>query len=145
MNNVTIFPTPSMDPTTSAIVGEDPMEKTLSDIVEIYILVVFFVIGAPLNLISFYKLLRSLRQCRTGSLTGRISINLLRLHLNMADLMTIFIYTTSQIGWLTTRQWLGGDLLCRIIKFFHTFVFYLVSFIIVCIAIDRVYGAYKLR
>ncbi|KAE9548174.1 hypothetical protein FO519_008614 [Halicephalobus sp. NKZ332] len=133
-----------------AIVNEDPMQKTLSDIVEIYILALCFVIGAPLNLISFYKLFKTFRRSRTGTYSSRLSgasggqINLLRLHLNMADLMTIFIYTTSQIGWLTTRQWLGGDFLCKLIKFFHTFVFYLTSFIIVCISIDRVYGAYKL-
>ncbi|KAI6190500.1 Gonadotropin-releasing hormone receptor [Aphelenchoides bicaudatus] len=52
----------------------------------------------------------------------------------------MFIYTTSQIIWM----WYGGDFLCRVCKFFHTFSFYLNSFVVACIAIDRVFGTYNL-
>lgn len=46
---------------------------------------------------------------------------------------------------LSYFQWYAGDFLCRVCKFFHTFGFYLNSFVICCIAIDRVFGTYNLR
>lgn len=42
-------------------------------------------------------------------------------------------------------QWYGGDALCRICKFFHTFNFYLNSFVIAVIAVDRAQGAYRIK
>ncbi|VDM77164.1 unnamed protein product [Strongylus vulgaris] len=41
-------------------------------------------------------------------------------------------------------QWYGGELLCRLCSFFSTFSFYANSFVIACIAIDRVFGAYNM-
>ncbi|VDK22291.1 unnamed protein product [Anisakis simplex] len=41
--------------------------------------------------------------------------------------------------------WYGGDVLCRVCKFFYTFSFYLNSFVIAGIAIDRACSAYKIN
>lgn len=51
-------------------------------------------------MISFYKLSRHFKR-RSRSVS---QINLLRIHLNIADLMTMFIYSTSQIIWMITFQ-----------------------------------------
>uniref|UniRef100_A0A7E4UX72 G_PROTEIN_RECEP_F1_2 domain-containing protein n=1 Tax=Panagrellus redivivus TaxID=6233 RepID=A0A7E4UX72_PANRE len=136
--------------TTMAAVESNQTEvggTSKEEMIEIAMLSICFIIGAPLNLISFYKLYRNCYHThRPGgkSSNGVAQINLLKLHLNMADLMTLFIYAPAQIAWMITTQWYAGDTLCRIIKFFYTFVFYLTSFVIVCIAVDRVYGAFKL-
>uniref|UniRef100_A0A0N5B122 G_PROTEIN_RECEP_F1_2 domain-containing protein n=1 Tax=Syphacia muris TaxID=451379 RepID=A0A0N5B122_9BILA len=70
---------------------------------------------------------------------------LLRMHLNIADSITLFVYTLTQIVWLITYQWHGGDLLCRICKFFYTFSFYLNSFINSGIALDRACNTYNVN
>ncbi|VDM52528.1 unnamed protein product [Angiostrongylus costaricensis] len=46
---------------------------------------------------------------------------------------------------MLTYQWYGGEVLCRVCSFFSTFSFYANSFVITCIAIDRVCGAYNIR
>ncbi|CAG9530266.1 unnamed protein product, partial [Cercopithifilaria johnstoni] len=112
-----------------------------TEVVEIVIYLLCLCIGGPLNLICFGRSLRLYVNDRKQ----RNQILLLRLHLNIADLLTIFIYTLSQIIWMTTFQWYGGDALCRICKFFHTFNFYLNSFVIAVIAIDRAQGAYRIN
>lgn len=45
---------------------------------------------------------------------------------------------------MLTYQWYGGEILCRACSFFSTFSFYANSFVITCIAIDRVCGAYNI-
>ncbi|KAI6239296.1 Gonadotropin-releasing hormone receptor [Aphelenchoides fujianensis] len=111
---------------------------------EIAIYTLCLLVGGPLNIVSFYKLWRNFRGSNSMAARSAAQITLLRLHLNIADLLTMFVYSVSQIIWMSTYQWYGGDLLCRITKFFHTFGFYLNSFIIACIAIDRVFGTYNL-
>ncbi|KAK0403117.1 hypothetical protein QR680_016724 [Steinernema hermaphroditum] len=113
--------------------------RITADMVEILIYMICLTIGGPLNLFSFHRLIRNYRSGASSQ------INVLRLHLNIADLLTLFVFVLSQIIWMTTYQWYGGDLLCRICKFFHTFSFYLNSFVVACIAIDRVFGTYHLN
>ncbi|CAK5084999.1 unnamed protein product [Meloidogyne enterolobii] len=48
---------------------------------------------------------------------------MLKKHLNYSDLLVLFIYVPSRACWLVTYDWRGGDLLCRLIKFAHTFAF----------------------
>ncbi|KAL3984581.1 7 transmembrane receptor (rhodopsin family) protein [Acanthocheilonema viteae] len=117
------------------------LNRLPTEVVEIVIYLLCLCIGGPLNLICFG---RSFRLYVNGR-KQRNQILLLRLHLNIADLLTIFIYTPSQIIWMTTFQWYGCDTLCRICKFFHTFNFYLNSFVIAVIAVDRAQGAYRIN
>ncbi|KAH7730760.1 CRE-GNRR-5 protein [Aphelenchoides avenae] len=129
--------------TAAAASAQDELipSRSFTDVLEIVIYSVCLGIGGPLNVASFFKLLRFY----THSQRNHTQITLLRLNLNVADLLTMFVYTLSQIIWMITYEWYGGDLLCRLCKFFHTFGFYLNSFVIACIAIDRVYSAYSLR
>ncbi|VDO42422.1 unnamed protein product [Onchocerca flexuosa] len=64
-------------------------------------------------------------------------LDILKRHLNYSDLLVLFIYVPSRICWLLTYDWRGGNCLCKIIKFLHTFAFQVSSNVIVCIAIDR--------
>uniref|UniRef100_A0A914ZPF0 G-protein coupled receptors family 1 profile domain-containing protein n=1 Tax=Parascaris univalens TaxID=6257 RepID=A0A914ZPF0_PARUN len=119
----------------------DPVNRLTADLVEISIYILCLCTGGPLNIISF---IRSTRLYRSDQ-RNRSQILQLRIHLNIADLLTMFIYTPTQIIWMTTFQWYGGDILCRVCKFFYTFSFYLNSFVIAGIAIDRACSAYRIN
>jgi len=44
------------------------------------------------------------------------------------------------VGWNITVAWLAGDIACRILMFFRAFGFYLSSFILITISVDRYYA-----
>lgn len=50
-------------------------------------------------------------------------LDILKRHLNYSDLLVLFIYVPSRVCWLLTYDWRGGNALCKIIKFLHTFSF----------------------
>uniref|UniRef100_A0A0N4ZTB4 G_PROTEIN_RECEP_F1_2 domain-containing protein n=1 Tax=Parastrongyloides trichosuri TaxID=131310 RepID=A0A0N4ZTB4_PARTI len=110
-------------------------DSTIFTTIEMSIYFLSFVIGGPLNIISFYKIYNAF--CNSKTCT---QITLLRLNLNIADLITVFIFAPGQFFWLYFYQWYAGDILCRIFKFFAVFCFYLNSFIIACIAVDRLFS-----
>uniref|UniRef100_A0A0K0E135 G_PROTEIN_RECEP_F1_2 domain-containing protein n=1 Tax=Strongyloides stercoralis TaxID=6248 RepID=A0A0K0E135_STRER len=110
-------------------------DSTIFTTIEMSIYFFSFVIGGPLNIISFYKIYNVF--CNSKSCT---QIILLRLNLNIADLITVFIFAPGQFFWLYFYQWYAGDIMCRIFKFFSVFCFYLNSFIIACIAVDRLFS-----
>lgn len=70
-----------------------PPEPLAVDHIQLALLFLLFVVGAPINLVSLTKL----RGRRSLARTGRLA--LLRLHLNISDLMVLFIYATSTICW----------------------------------------------
>lgn len=117
----------------------DDLKLGATDSIEVFIYFLCFVIGGPLNVISLRKSLRAFSQHKAKS-----PILLLRINLNLADLCTLFVYVPKQIIWMLTFQWYGGGLLCQVCSFFSTFPFYANSFVIACIAIDRVFGAYNM-
>ncbi|KAE9418211.1 hypothetical protein Angca_003360, partial [Angiostrongylus cantonensis] len=110
-----------------------------ADSIEVLIYFLCFAVGGPLNVIALRRSLRAFRKHRAKS-----PILLLRINLNLADLCTLFVYVPKQIIWMLTYQWYGGEVLCRVCSFFSTFSFYANSFVITCIAIDRVCGAYNI-
>lgn len=132
------------------------------DYAEIGLLTLLFLIGAPLNLVS---LVRSLNASYGHNMIRRTSSNTrsalmthiildatpsgpskpfqasrqttLRLHLTIANLITVWVYGLSEIFWLITYSWKGGDMLCRVIQFCYTFCFYATSNLTASIAVDR--------
>ncbi|CAI2352275.1 unnamed protein product [Caenorhabditis sp. 36 PRJEB53466] len=105
-----------------------PPEPIISDYVEMFTLVLNFIVGAPLNLAAYTQL--SERPTSTR-------LDLLKRSLNYSDLLVLFIYVPSRACWLLTYDWRGGDALCKIVKMLHTFAFQSSSNVIVCIAVDR--------
>ncbi len=59
------------------------------------------------------------------------------MHLAIADLIVTFIMMPLEIVWHLTVSWNAGDPACRILMFFRAFGFYLSSFILVAISLDR--------
>ncbi|KAL3083007.1 hypothetical protein niasHS_010809 [Heterodera schachtii] len=147
MNNNTFSSLPSSAVGPPAPVQLPNIQRSTAEWVEILIYSLCLLVGGPLNLLSFRKLLTTQlsRGFSSRSSFNSSQITLLKLHLNIADLITMFIYTLSQIIWMISYQWYSGDLLCRLCKFFHTFGFYLNSFIVACFAMDRFLGTRNLN
>lgn len=67
-------------------------------------------------------------------------VNLLLIHLAIADLFVTFLMMPLEIGWASTVMWLAGDFLCRFFSFFRIFGLFLSSNILICISLDRFYA-----
>ncbi|XP_069960386.1 adipokinetic hormone/corazonin-related peptide receptor variant I [Cherax quadricarinatus] len=67
-------------------------------------------------------------------------VNLMLLHLAIADLIVTMVMIPVEVGRAATVQWLAGDTSCRFFSFFRIFGHYLSSFILVCISIDRYFA-----
>ncbi|OZC10956.1 7 transmembrane receptor [Onchocerca flexuosa] len=62
---------------------------------------------------------------------------ILLLHMNIADLIVTFEYLPKKIIHSVTKYWYGGDLLCKMTRFFDIFGVSLSSAVVVCMCIDR--------
>lgn len=67
----------------------------------------------------------------------RRGFSLLIMHLCVADLVVTFVFIPLEVGWHATVAWTAGDTACRALMFARAFGFYLSSFVLVAIAIDR--------
>ena len=107
-----------------------PREMVFSD--DNYVSVVayslLFTVAAMGNLTLFITLCRTQRQSR---------VNIFILHLCIADMIVTFIMMPMEIAWHLTVAWRAGDVGCRIFMFFRTFGFYLSSFVLIAICLDR--------
>ena len=64
-------------------------------------------------------------------------IDLLLIHLAIADLFVTFFLMPLEVGWAATVRWMGGDVLCRVMAFFRVFGLFLSSNILICISLNR--------
>jgi len=70
-------------------------------------------------------------------LRGPLRIDIMLMHLAIADLMVTLLLMPMEIVWAWTVQWLSTDLMCRLMSFFRVFGLYLSSYVMVCISLDR--------
>ncbi|KAJ8673744.1 hypothetical protein QAD02_005006, partial [Eretmocerus hayati] len=103
-------------------------EGHVLSIVGYSILMVFSAIG---NISVLTLLLR-----RRGNIV-RTRINIMLIHLAIADLLVTFLIMPVEIAWAATVSWKFGDSMCRVTAFFRMFGLYLSSFILICISLDR--------
>jgi hypothetical protein len=75
-----------------------PTEHVFGAYIEIAIYGVVVAVGGPLNLYAFYNTVRAYLHSTT--LASRLLV--LKISLNIADLLTIFVYSLTQFIWLTT-------------------------------------------
>nr|ABR22597.1 gonadotropin-releasing hormone receptor 3a [Ciona savignyi] len=91
----------------------------------------FFVISTCGNCFVLYCLLKRNR---------RLHIHVITIHLTLADLaFTVFSMPMDAI-WNMTMSWLGGEFLCRLCQLLKQFGMYISSFMVVVIALDRVFS-----
>jgi len=91
------------------------------------------VIGSIANLIVLIALIKLFKKTKTR-------VNLLLIHLTIADLLVTIFLMPLEIGWASTVRWLAGDFLCRFFGFFRIFGLFLSSNILICISLDRFYA-----
>lgn len=111
-----------------------PREMTFNDdgVLSVIAYSCLFVIAATGNLTVLITLLRS------RSIKSRVNTYIL--HLSIADLIVAFIMLPLEIVWNITVSWEAGDAACRILMFFRALGFYLSSFILVTISLDRYFS-----
>lgn len=91
-----------------------------------------FVVAACGNLTVFITLFRNR--------SAKSRINMFIMHLAIADLIVTFIMLPLEIAWNSTVAWLAGDVACRLLTFFRAVGFYVSSFILVSISLDRYFA-----
>ncbi len=106
-----------------------------SDYMEMAFLALLVASGLPLNLYVLKKLLKELRLTPLDSL--KAGFVLMKLNLNISDLLLLSIFCVPQLIWLATYEWIAGNLLCKLTKFLQTLSFYVSSNLTVAISLDR--------
>lgn len=97
----------------------------------------FPLIGSILFVISTIGNCTVLYLLTKRRLRGPLRIDIMLMHLAIADLMVTFLLMPLEIAWAWTVQWRSTDLMCRLMSFFRVFGLYLSSFVMVCISLDR--------
>jgi hypothetical protein len=108
-----------------------PREMTFNDdnLLTVIAYAILFTVATFGNLTVFITLFRNRHR--------RSRVNMFIMHLCIADMIVTFIMMPLEIGWNLTVSWMAGDPACRILMFFRALGFYLSSFILVSISLDR--------
>ena len=127
---------PYMNLSVSTVVDSLPVEMTFNEeslmtVVGYSILCLIATVG---NVTVFWTLWRYRYRSR---------VTLFLMHLSVADLIVALIYMPLEIIWKATVSWEAGDFACRVMMFFRAFGFYLSSFILVAISLDRYFAVAK--
>lgn len=89
---------------------------------------IMFAVAAAGNVTVLVTLLRMHRKSR---------VNLLLMHLTIADLIVTFFMIPMEVMWRVTNQWRAGNVMCKLFMVIRAFGPYLSSNILVCITLDR--------
>lgn len=111
-----------------------PKEMLFNDdsLVSVVAYSVLFVIAALGNMTVFLTLFRNRHR--------KSRVNLFIMHLSIADLIVTFVMLPIEIGWHLTVSWKAGDIGCRLLMFLRAFGFYLSSFVLIAISLDRYFA-----
>ena len=111
-----------------------PLEISFSsnNLVSVIAYSCLFVIAAVGNLTVFITLFRTRRR--------KSRVNCFIMHLATADLIVTFIMLPLETVWHIVVAWRAGDFACRLLMFCRAFGFYLSSFILVAISLDRYFS-----
>ena len=113
---------------------ELPREMLFNDdsLVSVVAYSILFVVAAAGNLTIFITLFRYRHR--------KSRVNMFIMNLCIADLIVTFVMLPLEIGWHITVSWKAGDVGCRLLMFFRAFGFYLSSFILIGISLDRYFA-----
>ena len=111
-----------------------PREMLFNDdsLVSVVAYSILFVVAAAGNLTIFITLFRYRHR--------KSRVNMFIMNLCIADLIVTFVMLPLEIGWHITVSWKAGDVGCRLLMFFRAFGFYLSSFILIGISLDRYFA-----
>lgn len=99
--------------------------------VEIVVLVLLFGVAVFGNSAALVVLLRSARRKKLNHMKE------MALHLVCADLSVAFLNVLPQLCWDITGSFVGGDILCRFVKYCQVLTMYASSYVLLTTALDR--------
>ncbi|KAG8175740.1 hypothetical protein JTE90_004600 [Oedothorax gibbosus] len=99
---------------------------------EVVLYCLMFVIAATGNIPVFVTLIRNRHR--------KSRVNLMIMHLAIADLIVTFVMVPLEIAWRFTVQWVAGNVACKIMLYLRAFGPYLSSMVLVCISLDRYFA-----
>ncbi|PRD25737.1 UNVERIFIED_CONTAM: Gonadotropin-releasing hormone receptor [Trichonephila clavipes] len=99
---------------------------------EVILYSLMFILGAGGNIPVFIALIRNRHR--------KSRVNLMIMHLAIADLIVTFIMIPLEIAWRITVQWVAGNAACKILLYLRAFGPYLSSSVLVCISLDRYFA-----
>ncbi|GFQ91459.1 gonadotropin-releasing hormone II receptor [Trichonephila clavata] len=67
-------------------------------------------------------------------------VNMLIMHLSIADFIVTFVMIPLEIAWKLHVQWMYGNVACKVLVYMKVFGPYLSSSILVCISLDRYFA-----
>ncbi|OXA64610.1 gonadotropin-releasing hormone receptor isoform X2 [Folsomia candida] len=119
--------------------NELPLDMQFNDghLLSVIVYSILMFISAIGNL----SVLNSMIKIRMKARLNRV--NLLLMHLAIADLFVTFLMMPLEIGWNITVSWKAGDFMCRFMSFFRTFGLFLSGFIVMCISFDRYFAVLR--
>ncbi|XP_041465210.1 gonadotropin-releasing hormone II receptor-like [Lytechinus variegatus] len=98
-------------------------------LIRVVTLTSIMVLSGPLNLAVFVSLWRQRRP--------KSRINLLIMHLAVADLLITFVNIPTDVIWFCTVRWLAGNVMCKLLMFIESGAMYASSFVLIVISLDR--------
>lgn len=127
----------NMSPNTSGSILELPADMKFgeSNVLSIAVYAVLLFFSGIANVTVLISLCQRYQRRKS-------KIDLMIIHLAIADLCVTFLNMPLEIAWKATVTWNAGDVMCRVMSFFRIFGLYLSSFILICISVDR-YSAVK--
>ncbi|GFY68334.1 gonadotropin-releasing hormone II receptor [Trichonephila inaurata madagascariensis] len=99
---------------------------------EVVLYSLMFALAAAGNIPVFVTLIRNRHR--------KSRVNLMIMHLAIADLIVTFVMIPLEIAWRITVQWVAGNAACKIMLYMRAFGPYLSSSVLVCISLDRYFA-----
>uniref|UniRef100_A0A915B9P9 G-protein coupled receptors family 1 profile domain-containing protein n=2 Tax=Parascaris univalens TaxID=6257 RepID=A0A915B9P9_PARUN len=129
------------NPSMETEVDTEMTARELSYVIEVAIYAFAMILGCGAFIYTAKRLFSNYR--RHLIIAARLMS--FKISLTIADLIVLFVYAPTQIIWISTYYWYGGDVLCRTTKFLNTFSLHLTANMQVLIAADRLYITSHLR
>lgn len=121
---------------TTAIVLKHAPQLTQSALIRVWVLSILGIVSLIGNVATIWNI-HLTRFTRKASRQTWSAIYFLMLHLSIADLLVTIFCIFGEAAWSYTVEWLAGELVCKLFKFFQMFSLYLSTYVLVLIGIDR--------
>lgn len=122
-----------------------PPSRLTGDYVELIYLSILIVIGTPLNLFAFFRLLPKTKKKNKGGSQRKNTFIIFKFHLCVTDFAILLVHALVKAIWLGTYRWPFLAVGCKLYKFLSAFTYYSNSNVVVCIGLDRLKTVYSKR
>uniref|UniRef100_A0A914UJT5 G-protein coupled receptors family 1 profile domain-containing protein n=1 Tax=Plectus sambesii TaxID=2011161 RepID=A0A914UJT5_9BILA len=120
-----------------------PPSRLTGDYVELVYLCLLIVLGTPINLVVFLRLLPETQKKNAGGSKQRNTFAIFKFHLCITDFAILLVHALVKAVWLGTYRWPFLAAGCKLYKFLSAFTYYSNSNVIVCIGLDRLKTVYS--